>query len=139
MLLRCRRARARRAAAVVEFALVLPFLMFVFLVAVDYCRVFYYSQVVTTCARNGALYLCDPNSPTQSHYSSLSAAATADADPTVASQMTVTSTSGSDTYGNYTIVTVTYPFTTMVSYPGIPRTTTIKRTAKVRPAPSVPN
>jgi Flp pilus assembly protein TadG len=138
-MLRPHQPARRRAVAAVELAVVLPFLVFLFLVAVDYCRVFYYSQVITTCARNGALYVSDPQSPVQSPYSSLSAAATADADPSYASQITVTSSTGSDTNGNYTIVTVTYPFTTLIQYPGIPQSTTLTRTAKVRPAPATPN
>ena len=42
---------ARRGAAVVELAVILPLLVFLFLVVVDYCRLFYFSQVVTGCAR----------------------------------------------------------------------------------------
>jgi Flp pilus assembly protein TadG len=128
----------RGAIAAVELALVLPFLMFMFVVAVDFCRVFYFSQVVTTCARNGALYASDPNGPNQSHYASLDAAARGDADPSFASQLTVTSTTGSDLYGAYTQVTVTFPFKSLTNYPGIPATLTITRTAMVRPAPAIP-
>jgi Flp pilus assembly protein TadG len=138
MLTHRRRPRRRRAAAVVELAVVLPFLAFLFLVATDYCRAIYFSQMVTTCARNAALYLSDPDSPVQSHYPDLAAAARGDADPATASQMTVTSTSGTDSLGTYYKVTVTFPFTTISSYPGIPKTTTITRTALVRPAPLLP-
>jgi len=128
----------RRAAAAVELALALPFLMFMFLVAVDFCRVIYFSQVVSTCARNGALYLSDPNGPNQSHYPTLDAAARGDADPSFASQLTVSSTSGTDAVGDYTRVTVSYPFTTLTNYPGIPQTLTVTRTALARPAPAIP-
>jgi len=133
-----RAQRPRRGVAAVELALVLPFLGFMFVVAVDFCRVFYFSQVVTTCARNGALYVSDPDGPTQSHYASLTAAAQGDADPSVASQLTVTSTSGTDAIGAYTRVTVSYPFTSLTRYPGIPQTLTLTRTALVRPAPAIP-
>jgi Flp pilus assembly protein TadG len=128
----------RRAVAAVELALVLPFLMFMFLVAVDFCRVFYFSQVVTTCARNAALYVSDPDGPNQSRYPSLDAAARGDADPSFASQLAVTSTSGTDAVGKYTQVTVSFPFTSISRYPGIPQTLTVKRTALVRPAPAIP-
>ena len=50
----------RRGAAVVELALLLPFLTFLLLITIDYCRLFYYSQVVTNCARNGAVFASDP-------------------------------------------------------------------------------
>ena len=138
MLSHRRRPRRRRGAAAVELAVVLPFLAFLFLVATDYCRAIYFSQQVTTCARNAALYLSDPDSPVQSHYPSLDAAARGDADPVTASQLTVTSTSGADAVGAYYRVTVSYPFTTISSYPGIPKTTTITRTALMRPAPVIP-
>jgi hypothetical protein len=126
------------AAAVVELAVVLPFLVFVLLAATDFCRSIYFSQVVSTCARNGAVYASDPFSPILSPYPSLTAAARADADPTVASCLTVTSTSGTDAIGNYTLVTVSYPFSTTTNYPGIPSTLTITRTAMIRPAPVAP-
>ena len=133
-----RPAGARPGASAVELALVLPFLGFMFVVAVDFCRVFYFSQVVTTCARNGALYVCDPEGPTMSRYPDLTAAARGDADPSFASQLTVSSTSGTDATGNYTRVTVSYPFSSITRYPGIPQTLTVTRTALVRPAPAIP-
>src|SRR5262249_59971214 len=81
-----RAPRQRRAAVAVELAIVMPFLAFMFIVAVDFCRVFYYSQVVDTAARNGALYLADPNGPNQSHYATLQDAVQGDASPDFASQ-----------------------------------------------------
>jgi Flp pilus assembly protein TadG len=47
--------RARRGAAAVETALLPPFLCFVLLATVEFGRVFYYSVIVSNCARNGAL------------------------------------------------------------------------------------
>jgi hypothetical protein len=133
-----RNSSPRRAAVAVELAVVLPFLAFIFVLAVDYSRVLYYTQVITTCARNGALYASDPNGFVASPYASLDAAAKADADTSIQSQITVSSTSGTDAVGNWVQITVSYPFTTIANYPGIPQTTTITRTAFVRPAPSVP-
>jgi Flp pilus assembly protein TadG len=132
------RTSRRRAVAAVELAVVLPFLAFMFIVAVDFCRVFYFTQIVTTGARNGALYLADPNGPNQSSYASLDAAAKADADSSITNNFTVTSTSGTDTNGAYTIVTVSYPFQSITNFPGIPATFTISRSAMMRPAPAVP-
>ena len=131
------RTHRRRGAVAVELAVVLPFMAFMFIVAVDFCRVFYFTQIVTTGARNGALYLSDPSGPNQSPYASLDAAAKGDADSSITSQFTVSTTSGTDTYGAYTIVTVTYPFKSITNYPGIPATFTISRSAMVRPAPAV--
>src|SRR5947209_20034997 len=50
------RPASRRGAATVELAFVLPFLTVMFIMAVDYARVFYYAQIVENCARNGAYY-----------------------------------------------------------------------------------
>jgi len=130
--------RPRRGLAAVETALVLPFLAFMFVIAVDFCRVFYFSQVVTTAVRNGALYVSDPDGPTMSRYPDLTTAARADADASFASQLSVSSTSGTDVGGNYTRVTVTFPFSSITRYPGIPQTLTLTRTALVRPAPAIP-
>jgi Flp pilus assembly protein TadG len=132
-----RSRRARRAAAAVEMAIVVPFLAFMFLVAVDFCRIFYYTQAVTTGARNGALYLSDPNGPNQSRYATLQDAVQADADSSYASQLSVSSTSGTDAVGPYTIITVNYTFNSLTRYPGIPATFAVSRSAMVRPAPAV--
>jgi hypothetical protein len=48
--------------------------------------------------------------------------------------------SGTDADGNtVNIVTVTYSFSTIVPYPGIPSPLTITRTAQVRVAPATPS
>jgi Flp pilus assembly protein TadG len=46
----------RRGAAATEMAILLPFLGFLFLVAVDYCRVFYATQTLWNCAQTAAIY-----------------------------------------------------------------------------------
>lgn len=129
----------RRGAAAVELALVLPFLAFIFVVTVDYCRVFYFTQVVTTCARNGALWASDPVAASQSPYATIEAATRGDAGPTLGPQLTVTTTTGTDTGGAYTNVTVKYQFNLITSYPGVPQTVNITRSATSRPAPLTPN
>src|SRR5262245_64291139 len=96
------RKRARRGgAAAVELALLLPLLAFLFVVAVDFCRLFYYSLTVNNCARNGALYGCDPTGAAAggSPYTSMNQAVMADAGnlspaPTWTSQV-VSDTGGS--------------------------------------------
>src|SRR5262249_60271409 len=69
---------ARRAAASVELALLLPFLLFAFVAAVDFARIFYYTLTITNCARCGALYGSQgPDYATQT--ANIKAAALADA------------------------------------------------------------
>ncbi|MBI1916029.1 MAG: pilus assembly protein [Planctomycetes bacterium] len=128
----------RRGAAAVELALLLPILTFLLLITIDYCRLFYYSQIVTNCARNGAVYASDPFAAAESPYPDLDTAAKADASSDIQPQLHVSSTNGTDTNGTYTRVTVTYTFNTITSYPGIPSSVTITRTVQVRVAPSAP-
>jgi hypothetical protein len=133
-----RNSSSRRAIAAVELAWLLPFLAFIFVIAVDWARIFYYSVTVTNCARNGALYACDPPNQPYSQYSSVTAAALADAG-NLSPTPTVTSTSGSDANGPYVEVTVSYPFQTVTSFPGVPASTNLVRTVRMSLEPTTPN
>ena len=50
------RCAQRSGAAAAELAITLPFVVFLFGAAVDYGRVYYYTQTLDTCAEAGALY-----------------------------------------------------------------------------------
>jgi Flp pilus assembly protein TadG len=116
----------------------LPFLCFAFVVAVDYARIFYFSLTVSNCARNGAVYA----SADQSHAldsSAIQAASQRDAANLDLTQLTVTSTPDSTTSPTYVDVTVSYPFTTLTAYPGIPQTSTLSRTVRTLVVPATPN
>ncbi len=129
--------RARRGAAAVEFAVLLPFLCFAFVAAVDYCRVFYFSLTVSNCARNGALY----GSADQTHAldtSGITAAAEKDASNLNLQHLGVTSSTDSASSPTHVQVTVTYPFTTITQYPGIPRQTILSRTVGMSVVPATP-
>lgn len=132
------KSAARRGAAVVELAIVLPLMVYLFVIAIDFCRLFYFSQIVGNCARNGAMYCFDSYAPSRSLYVNAEAAAKADAFDPMRSQMTVTTENGSDSHGAYVKVTVTYPFRTITHYPGIPSEVLITRVAQTRIAPAVP-
>jgi Flp pilus assembly protein TadG len=136
----------RGGAAAVELAVLLPFLMFMFLVATDWSRIFYYSMTLDNCARNGALYACNVYTNQQwqgssSQLASVQAAAAASGTnlnpPVSASNVGVSNTTDAD--GNaVVIVTVTYTFQTVARYPGIPNQQIVK-TAQMRIAPSTPS
>jgi hypothetical protein len=49
----------RPGVAAAELAILAPFMAFVFLVTVDWARIFYYAVVLENCARNGAYYASD--------------------------------------------------------------------------------
>ena len=131
-----RQQRSRPGAALIEFAYILPVLMLLILGSLDFGRAFFDYVIVTNFARNGALYISDPNGP-GSRYSSLTQAAVADAPTSMQGQMTASST-GPDKNNNYT-VTVTYPFTTLVNYGFLPHSVTITRTVTMRLLPVAPN
>ena len=129
---------SRRGASTAELAILLPLLAFMFLIAVDFGRIFYYSLTIENCARNGALYGCDPFEPAQSTYASLSDAALADA-ANLQPPPTVTSTNGTDSSGNaYVEVNVSWTFSSLTNFPGVPGTTNLSRTVRMRMAPITP-
>ena len=126
----------RRAAAAVELAILLPFLMFILFITIDWARIFYYSVTITNCARQGALYA---SNPTNSPYTSVGQAALADAS-NLSPQPSVLAPQYSGTSPNQTVaVTVTWPFSTITNYitnaSGDNTTVTISRTVTMRVAP----
>jgi Flp pilus assembly protein TadG len=128
----------RVGAAAVELAILLPFLAYLFAIAVDWSRIIYYSVIVNNCARNGAIYASDPYSGMLSPYADITQAAQADA-PNLSPPPSVTSASGADANGySYVDCTVTYNFQTITNLPGVPKTTAIVRTVRVYPAPGNP-
>src|SRR6516225_7058702 len=110
------RIRSRlKGAAVVELAILLPMLALIFVAAVDFGRVFYYSVAVNNCARSGALY-GSVDTAHAADQAGIQSAAQAEA-PDLASSLTVSSTNGTDSSGNpFVSVTVTYPFTTITNF-----------------------
>ena len=157
MLFRTRCRRERQGVAVVEFAVLLPFLAFMFVIAVDWARAFYYSIAVTNCARNGAFYMSQQQSAktttspyTDSGYvnlyvnspSPVNAAALADA-PDLTPPPTVTSTTGSDSSGPYVEVTVSYTFHAVTNFSVgifvVPSSTNVTSTVRMYVPPESPN
>src|SRR5262245_32759821 len=130
--------RARRGAATVELAVLLPFLAFAFVVAVDFSRIFYCSLTVANCARNGALY----GSADAQHAldtAKIALASRDDAGNLDPQQLSVSSATNSTSNPTYVDVTVSYPFSTITKYPGVPSSITIKRTVRMLVVPATPN
>jgi Flp pilus assembly protein TadG len=133
------RPTIRPAAAAVELALLLPVLTLLLIITVDFARLYYHYMTITNCARNGALWLCDPVAQATSKYSTVDAAARADATNLDPSKLAVSSTSGTDANANpYVEVTVTYQFPLITSYLGF-NEQTLSRTVRMRTAPVTPN
>ena len=148
----------RSGVAAVELAMLLPFLSFVFIVTVDFARIIYYTVVIDNSAHNAAIFgsqVFDNENQQwiagQTQYWQLansqmlsSEQAAADVDgANLAPALTtsnVTVTSSTDSSGNaINIVTITYTFQTITSFPGIPSTVTITRTYQARVAPATPS
>jgi hypothetical protein len=146
-----------RATACVELAVVLPLLMALFLIAADFARIFYVTITLEDCAHNAALfgsrawdnqnqqwignqqYWQGPNGQLVSQETVAAKLDGSNLNPSLA-DTDIQVTTGTDADGNaVNIVTVTYTFNTLVSYPGIPSPVTITRTAQVRIAPATPD
>lgn len=125
-----RRAPARRGAAAAELAFVAPVLVFTTLIAADFARLFYYTVTISSCARNGALYGClsTPNSKNTSQIATMARADAGSISPTPGVSSSPVTVSGDP----YVSVTVTYSFSTIINYPGIPHTVTLSRTVQMR-------
>jgi Flp pilus assembly protein TadG len=133
------RGGQRRGVAAVEFAVLLPLLMLLFVLATDFSRVYYSAVTTTNCARNGALYASDPKAAVESPYASVSEAALADA-TNLSPQPTVASQTGTDDLGQpYVDVTVTYTFQSVSGYLGSAGNVKLVRTVRTAVAPTVPD
>ncbi len=128
----------RSGVAAVELAILLPFLCFLFVIAIDFARIFYFSLTVTNCARDGAIYGSQDPASSQDT-TGISNAAKMDAPNLDSSLLTVASATDSTVNPTYIDVTVTYPFTTITKYPGVPSTTTLSRTVRMLVTPLAPN
>jgi Flp pilus assembly protein TadG len=134
------RRRRRRGVSLCELAILLPFLGFLFAVAVDYCRVFHYTQVLEACAQNGALYASGTaprnNASTVTAEDAGKQAALdegARLSPALASNDVEVTVDGSSA-----TVVVTYTFRTLTSFPGIPSSIALTRRVTLPRAPRTP-
>lgn len=130
---------ARRGAAAAEMAMVLPFLAFLVVVGVDYCRAFRAAEVVDTAARSAAMYASrtaarDPDTITPER-AAVRAAVTEGAGlspPLQETDVTIVPGSGVVT------VTVSYRFGMITSYTGVTDPQTITRSVTMLVCPQPP-
>jgi len=126
--------KRRRGAAVVELAVLLPLLVFLFVITVDFARIYYFSVTLQNCARAGALYASDPYVADESAFASTQAAALSDA-KNLTPQPTVTSANGVDSSGRpYVEVTAAYTFQSIASFPGVPTQVNLSRKVRMNVA-----
>jgi Flp pilus assembly protein TadG len=127
----------RRGAAVVELAVLLPLLCFLFVAGVDFARVYYHQITVANAASSGALYGARDDFRA-ADTEGIKQAALADA-KNLTPAPTVTSVTGLDALEHPCVnVTVTWTFSTVSRYPFIPSTIELSRTVQMRVAPTQP-
>lgn len=127
-----RNKRHRSGTAVVEFAVLLPFITLVFLVGTDWCQIYYAATTVTDCARRGALAASgldfgDRSLSASERISRGKSAAAINGEtlnpPLVADDVTVT------TVGDNVTVTIAYDFQSTTGMMGFGDTWTITRSS----------
>jgi hypothetical protein len=152
-----RRGRsARRGIAAVELAVLLPFLVFVFLATVDFARILYFVITIDNCTHNAAIfgsqtfdnqnqqwqgnvqYWQGPNSQMVSTEQVAGDIDGSNLSPALGPS-NVTVASSTDVSGNpVNVVTINYTFNTITSFPGIPNTVNLTRIVQARVAPATP-
>jgi Flp pilus assembly protein TadG len=142
--------------ATVELAVVLPFLLFLFVIAVDFGRILYFSQILTDSARDGAFHsmyeaVFDDGtghpvgdstsvfyglSGVRDPYGDYRAAALAEATnlspQPVISRVLINKDSGDPSSFRYYEVTADWTFHTLTQYPGVPSSIPLRRTIRMR-------
>src|SRR5690242_15721824 len=109
----------RRAAAAVEMAILLPLLAFLFVIGVDFARVYKHTLTLMNCARSGALY--GSNSPTNAaDTAKIQEIALADAADLQPAPTVSVRRFDADDGTSHIEVTVTATFKTVTNYPGVP-------------------
>ena len=133
------RHRARPGTTAVEFAIVVPIMLAIVLACVDLGRFAYNYIAVTNAARAGAAYGI-MNSYSSSTLSTWTAAVKQAAKDEMAQQpgydsssLNVTVTTTTESSGLHRVrVSATYPFQTVVNWPGIPSQLTLSGVVEMR-------
>lgn len=137
MLVRRRSRPVRSGAVAVELAILLPLLMFMAVIGVDYARVFSRTLILETASRNACLYACQDSDKA---VDTVGIKAVAEKDMTdVSPTPTVVSSvyTGADGF-QYVKVTVSMTFTTVTDFPGVPRNSNLSRSTEMRVCPKTP-
>jgi len=132
------RVSGRRGAALVETAIVLPVMIILVGIAVDYSRIMYSTVTLSGSARNGALYEFDPMNAAESNYVSYSTAATADGTNLGSNLVLSESTSTANGQTDVTVL-ANSKFRTISSWFILPANTSVNRSIVVRKAQITPD
>lgn len=129
--------RRERGQSLVEFALIAPLLIILMLGTIDFGRVYFAYVSVTNAARNGAHYASSSSDAAQD-VDGIRNAAVADTTELLDTSPTnpgVSVATGTDSQGRlYADVTVSYAYTTIFPWPGLPDSMNVERTVRARVA-----
>ena len=129
------RSRGDRGQALVELAMITPILIILMLGVIDYGRVYFAYVSVTNGARIGADY-ASTDAAAAADTAAIKAAAltdTSDLLDQTATNPEVTVVTANDGQGRlYADVTMTYTFSTLFPWPGLPTSIDIERTVRSR-------
>ncbi len=129
--------RGKRGQSLVEFALIAPVLIILMLGTIDYGRVYFAYVSVTNGARNGAHFASDSSTAAQDTDGIRTAVLgdTSDLLDTSSENPAVVVATGTDSQGRlYADVTVSYTFSTIFPWPGLPTSMNVERTVRSRVA-----
>ena len=131
------RDEKRSGSAVVELAIVLPLLAFLFAIGIDFARLYYDLVTIHNAARSGAMYGAQhPNKAVDT--AGIQAAALADA-TNLKPAATVKSKRTTDALGYDCVnVTVVWTFKTFTRFPLVPSNVDLSRTVQMRVGPAQP-
>ncbi|HJZ53870.1 MAG TPA: TadE/TadG family type IV pilus assembly protein [Gemmataceae bacterium] len=142
-----RTRRPRGGAAAVELAALLPFLLFLAVIATDWARLLNHTITIEQAARCGGVYAADEVTQSESRYydpdvnKAVEAIVRAEASGLDQSKLpapTVTKFIGPD--GKPMVqVTVQYNFASLTNFPGVPGNQTLTRHVTMRVYPVTPN
>ncbi len=138
-----RGGRRRRGSAAAELVALAPLLLFILIVAIDFCRLFFDYTIITNAARNGALWASDSLAPSKSPYTTVQDAALADAN-NLNPALTAANVTSSPPIppppptGGPVSVTVQYQFNMISTYLGFSNVN-LSRQVTMRVAPAAPN
>ncbi|HVK14366.1 MAG TPA: TadE family protein [Gemmataceae bacterium] len=137
MMLRQRDRSTRDGAVAVEMAIVLPFIMFLAAIGVDYARIFSRTMILETASRNACWWAAqDPVKAADT--AGIRAVALRDlTDMTPTPTVTSSTYVGADGF-SYVKVTVSATFTTFTSVPGVRRQSDLSRSTDMRICPTTP-
>ena len=120
-------------------AILAPLMVFLFVIAVDFARVYYFSLTLTNCARSGAFYASDPWTASESPFASTTEAALSEA-VNISPAPTISERHGADGSGHAWVeVTAEHTFTTLTGFPGIPNDVELKRTVRMYVSAIIPD